>query len=524
MRFRKQIISLILAFVLFICFGGGNVLADALKIIVNVSQEDNSSDSLYGNSLRKIETWIYGNSKDELGNAKISMSIYDDKQRFTEFKKVKEPEITDSYLSGYAYLRRDNSEIQLPVSPNYKLDVNVEANENKAVKSVDFDVRPIHTIPNNIKVTDVKNLGDGKIKVTWSKLEDITYYKVYYGSMIGLNPQDKSYLYVDKEATDINFKYDKSYSENSEYYIFIMAYRDQRRIGRSDEYVVRLSKGDASKWYGTREERAQPSSNNVTGINYNWLSPYAHNSIAHTVIDNKQPADANLRSIIINGNTPIKNFSSFTYSYKHEIPYAYKNIPNVSAIPNDNNAKVMITQAKGVPGTATITVTGRDGVTKRTYQISFTRSEAMSAALASLYLSKGNLIPQFSPNILIYNVELPPFTKDIPVITAVQEDQKAQITVNQANELPGEAKITVVSQDGAITKDYVVRITNKSLLSYGSVDTYVYIVAISAFFVGIIVALFLRRGKKSKKQVMTPENSSAKVEVEDEAEAKAEVK
>jgi hypothetical protein len=46
-------------------------------------------------------------------------------------------------------------------------------------------------------------------------------------------------------------------------------------------------------------------------------------------------------------------------------------IPAVSAVANDSDATVSITQATEIPGTAKVVVTAEDGTTTKTYRIHF---------------------------------------------------------------------------------------------------------------------------------------------------------
>lgn len=79
--------------------------------------------------------------------------------------------------------------------------------------------------------------------------------------------------------------------------------------------------------------------------------------------------DAKLKSIKCMGAT-IYNFDSNTTYYQVKL----KNnnvIPIVTATANDSNAKLTITQATDIPGTAEVTVTAEDKVTTITYRVYF---------------------------------------------------------------------------------------------------------------------------------------------------------
>lgn len=85
--------------------------------------------------------------------------------------------------------------------------------------------------------------------------------------------------------------------------------------------------------------------------------------------------DATLSRIEVDGRL-LDRFSSETFTYNVELPSGTATAPKVTAIPTDEKATVKITQAAGLPGTATITVTAEDGLTEKTYTIYFTVRQA----------------------------------------------------------------------------------------------------------------------------------------------------
>jgi hypothetical protein len=78
---------------------------------------------------------------------------------------------------------------------------------------------------------------------------------------------------------------------------------------------------------------------------------------------------------MIDGET-IEGFAPDTLTYNVELPYGTTEIPEVTATANDSKAKVEITQASSLPGTAKLVVTAEDGITKKTYIINFTVESA----------------------------------------------------------------------------------------------------------------------------------------------------
>ena len=95
--------------------------------------------------------------------------------------------------------------------------------------------------------------------------------------------------------------------------------------------------------------------------------------------------DATLKSLKYN-NTSVPNFSSTTYSYDVELPAGTTAIPTVTAEKNDDKASdPVITQATGLPGSATVSVTAEDGETTLTYTIHFTVASSLPKVLTATW-------------------------------------------------------------------------------------------------------------------------------------------
>lgn len=77
-----------------------------------------------------------------------------------------------------------------------------------------------------------------------------------------------------------------------------------------------------------------------------------------------------LKEIKVNG-TAIPDFSESEYVYYLKLPIGTTQVPVVTAVAQDSNATVVVTNASGLPGTATIQVTAVDAVTSQTYTINF---------------------------------------------------------------------------------------------------------------------------------------------------------
>jgi hypothetical protein len=111
-------------------------------------------------------------------------------------------------------------------------------------------------------------------------------------------------------------------------------------------------------------------------------------------------ADATLSDLKVNGTT-INGFSSSNITYLVNLSEGTTTVPTVTATSNDSGASVVVTSAASIPGTTTIVVTAKDGVTKKTYSITFSIGTAIAI--------KESIATQVYPTV---------FTTSFKVITA----------------------------------------------------------------------------------------------------------
>lgn len=98
----------------------------------------------------------------------------------------------------------------------------------------------------------------------------------------------------------------------------------------------------------------------------------ADTDVEVTLVLNKiRNTNATLSTLKMN-NVAINNFNKDTLQYGVVLPAGTTKIPSVSATASDQNAVLNITQATALPGTAAVVVTAEDGITTKTYTISFT--------------------------------------------------------------------------------------------------------------------------------------------------------
>jgi hypothetical protein len=175
-------------------------------------------------------------------------------------------------------------------------------------------------------------------------------------------------------------------------------------------------------------------------------------SSGEKVVTDDESSDATLCDLVYN-NIAIEDFSKYKTEYVIELS-ADDEIPTVDAEATDSKADVSITQAKSIPGTATVVVTAENGA-KRTYKVRFVVKNASSDATLSYIKYDGTKVKNFDEETTFYTVKLS--DNDVPKVTAKANDSKAEVTITQAADVPGYAKIVVVAEDGTTKKIYYVK-------------------------------------------------------------------
>jgi hypothetical protein len=170
--------------------------------------------------------------------------------------------------------------------------------------------------------------------------------------------------------------------------------------------------------------------------------------------------DASLASVEIDGE-PLEGFHPEVFSYLVSLPAATEDVPLVTAIANDADAVVDITQAQSLTGdeadrTATILVTAADGQTTQTYSVVF-RLKSTNAELSEIFLD-GEPLDGFNPLIISYDIIIDDIS-DIPEVTAVTADENAGYEVLDPAQEPGSddwwiVEILVTAEDPAFVMSY----------------------------------------------------------------------
>lgn len=90
--------------------------------------------------------------------------------------------------------------------------------------------------------------------------------------------------------------------------------------------------------------------------------------------------------------------------------------------------------------------------------VTYSAGPSDDATLSALTYN-GTSVPNFSSDVLSYEVELPAGTTTVPTVVATKNESHATVNVTAATSLPGTTTINVTAQDGTTTKQYTITFT-----------------------------------------------------------------
>ena len=109
-------------------------------------------------------------------------------------------------------------------------------------------------------------------------------------------------------------------------------------------------------------------------------------------------SDATLSALTYNG-TSVQGFAAGTLNYDVELPAGTVQVPTVSATANESHAIVAVTQAAGLPGTASVLVTAEDGTTTKTYTVTFTVASNAPSLTSFTLVGRNGVIDQVNKTV-----------------------------------------------------------------------------------------------------------------------------
>ena len=162
--------------------------------------------------------------------------------------------------------------------------------------------------------------------------------------------------------------------------------------------------------------------------------------LKNSAITSTGNVDATLKSITIDG-VALENFLPQTAVY-NDVEVTTTS-PVVAATANASSSTVEITQVTSIPGKATITVTAEAGNTQ-TYTLNLIAGRSKDATLKEVTID-GKAFTLTAGEVS-YRTQV----SKLPVVTAIANDEKATIVIEQAKGVPGFAQIRVTAEAGNV--------------------------------------------------------------------------
>ena len=154
------------------------------------------------------------------------------------------------------------------------------------------------------------------------------------------------------------------------------------------------------------------------------------------------------------GGVSLENFTPEVLTYNYVLPRHTTILPQITWTKGEENQNVSITYG-GVNGTTTITVKAQNETAIIRYYINFSVFKSENSLLNNIFID-GESIPNFSPEILDYVIELPSGTVAMPVITAAAGDIDQDVRITPGG-LNGTTNIRVYAENRLFSTTYTVR-------------------------------------------------------------------
>ncbi len=170
-----------------------------------------------------------------------------------------------------------------------------------------------------------------------------------------------------------------------------------------------------------------------------------------------------LSNILLNGVTmdkfetelnPGLTFDLSNTMYRINLPADMIALPQVATQLKEEGQTAVVTYAADQ---VLITVTAKDGISKRVYTLDFQRILSSDAEPDMIYIN-GDELQGFTPTTLNYSVTLPADVTALPNVLALTKATQTAVTT-QANDKTMRATILVTAQDGTTTRLYTIDFT-----------------------------------------------------------------
>ena len=285
------------------------------------------------------------------------------------------------------------------------------------------------------EITITKGTVDGEPTLITIKAEDgssTTTYTIYFVSKQSDNSRLNDIKYNGTSIPSFN-----GYN--------VGPYNIELPYGTTEIPTIDVVKGEEKQTYEiTYSSETLPCTVTVKSFaqNKNYTTVYTINFTVGKLSDNT------LQNILVGGNA-IPGFNPTKTNYVVELPQGTTAVPEITAVSAYPDGEQTIEHTNnGLSGTYEIKVTVPGNATTRKYSLTFKITASTNCNLLGISIG-GVPLEGFSPDITIYNYELPQGTTLLPEITYTQGDEYQSI-VTTSNGVNGKYSIKVTSQSGAI--------------------------------------------------------------------------
>lgn len=285
------------------------------------------------------------------------------------------------------------------------------------------------------EITITKGTVDGEPTLITIKAEDgssTTTYTIYFVSKQSDNSRLNDIKYNGTSIPSFN-----GYN--------VGPYNIELPYGTTEIPTIDVVKGEEKQTYEiTYSSETLPCTVTVKSFaqDKNYTTVYTINFTVGKLSDNT------LQNILVGGNA-IPGFNPTKTNYVVELPQGTTAVPEITAVSAYPDGEQTIEHTNnGLSGTYEIKVTVPGNATTRKYSLTFKITASTNCNLLGISIG-GVPLEGFSPDVTIYNYELPQGTTLLPEITYTQGDEYQSI-VTTSNGVNGKYSIKVTSQSGAI--------------------------------------------------------------------------
>ncbi|NLR93629.1 cadherin-like beta sandwich domain-containing protein [Flammeovirga agarivorans] len=183
-------------------------------------------------------------------------------------------------------------------------------------------------------------------------------------------------------------------------------------------------------------------------------SEYSNTYTINFELENTPSKDATLSSLSVNGEEITLVGEDVNYTFI--LPFDAVELPIVTAVATDENAAVAIIQTEELEGQASIIVTAEDTEYSKTYIVNFELEKVLSTDATLTMLSVNGTPIELIEEEFTYYSTLPIGTTDLAIVTATASDENAEVSIEQASVVDGQATIIVTAENTDYENSYVV--------------------------------------------------------------------